>query len=113
MIPHAAKRRLAQFVDVFTERGAFTAEDTEKVFDAAAAHGLGMRAHVGQLSETPLRQLLRFNVASLDHMDYVSDADIAQLAKRDTVATLVPVLTVSSGWRNFLRRESTSMPALR
>lgn len=101
MIPQAAKRRLAQFVDVFTERGAFSAEDTEKVFDAAAQQGLGMRAHVGQLSETPLRQLLRFNVASLDHMDHVSDADIRQLAKRDTVATLVPGANYFLGLEKF------------
>ena len=101
MIPQAAKRRLAQFVDVFTERGAFSVEDTEKVFDAAAAHGLGMRAHVGQLSETPLRQLLRFNVASLDHLDHVSDNDIAQLAKRDTVATLVPGANYFLGLEKF------------
>ena len=81
MIPQAAKRKLAQFVDVFTDRGAFTAEDTEKIFDAAKKHGLGVRAHVCQLSETALRPLLRFNVASFDHMDHVSDDDIPQLAK--------------------------------
>jgi imidazolonepropionase len=90
MIPQAAKRKLAGFVDVFTERGAFSPEDTEKIFDAAAAHGLGVRAHVGQLSETSLRPLLRFNPASLDHMDHVKEDDIPQLAKRDTVGTLLP-----------------------
>jgi imidazolonepropionase len=90
MIPQAAKRKLASFVDVFTERGAFSAEDTEKIFDAAVAHGLGVRAHVGQLNETSLRPLLRFNPASLDHMDQVREDDIPQLAKRNTVATLLP-----------------------
>ena len=90
MIPQAAKRKLASFADVFAERGAFSAEDTEKIFDAAVANGLGVRAHVGQLSETPLRPLLRFNPASLDHMDQLKDDDIPQLAKRDTVATLLP-----------------------
>jgi imidazolonepropionase len=90
MIPQAAKRKLASFVDVFTERGAFSTEDTEKIFDAAVAHGLGVRAHIGQLSATPLRPLLRFNPASLDHMDQVKEDDIPQLAKRDTVATLLP-----------------------
>jgi imidazolonepropionase len=90
MIPLVAKRKLAQFVDVFTDRGAFTAEDTEKIFDAAKKHGLGVRAHVCQLSATELRPLLRFNVASFDHLDHVSESDIRQLAKTDTVATLVP-----------------------
>src|SRR5438046_4684651 len=49
-----------------------------------------MRAHVCQLSHTLLRPLLRFNVSSLDHLDYVSDDVLPQLSKRDTVATLVP-----------------------
>jgi imidazolonepropionase len=90
MIPLAAKRKLAKFVDVFTDRGAFTAEQTEKIFDAAKKQGLGVRAHVCQLTETALRPLLRFNVASLDHLDHISDGDINLLSKTETIATLVP-----------------------
>ncbi len=101
MIPRAAKRRLAQFVDVFTERSAFSPAETETIFDAAAKHGLGMRAHVCQLSHTLLRPLLRFNVSSLDHLDYVSDDDISQLTKHDTVATLVPGANYFLGLQNF------------
>jgi imidazolonepropionase len=101
MIPLAAERKLAQFVDVFTDRGAFTAEDTEKIFDAAKRHGLGARAHVCQLSETALRPLLRFNVASLDHLDQVTDADIKLLAKTETVATLVPGANYFLGLEKF------------
>src|SRR6202041_1063272 len=78
MIPLAARRRLAQFVDVFCDRGAFTEAETEQIFEAAAQHGLSVRAHMGQLSETPLRPLLRFNPASFDHMDHVNDDDIKQ-----------------------------------
>ncbi len=101
MIPLAAERKLAQFVDVFTDRGAFTAEDTEKIFDAACKHGLGLRAHVCQLSETGLRALLHFNVTSFDHMDYVSESDIRLLAKRETVATLVPGANYFLGLEKF------------
>jgi len=90
MIPQAAKRRLAQFVDVFTERGAFTEEDTEMIFKAAREHGLDVRAHVCQLSTTSLRKLLSFDPASFDHMDHVSGKDLGRLAKYNTVATLVP-----------------------
>jgi imidazolonepropionase len=90
MIPQAAKRKLAQFVDVFCDQGAFTAEQTEQIFAVTEQHGLSVRAHMGQLSETVLRRFLRFNPASFDHMDHVNDDDIAELAKRDTVATLVP-----------------------
>ena len=101
MVPLVAARKLAQFVDVFTDRGAFTAEDTEKIFDAAKKHGLGVRAHVCQLSETALRPLLRFNVASFDHMDYVSENDIRLLAKSETMATLVPGANYFLGLDNF------------
>ena len=90
MIPAAARRKLAQFVDVFTERGAFSEEDTRKIFEAAKQHGLGVRAHVCQLSETPLQDLLRFDPASFDHMDRVRDDDVLALAKHNTIATLVP-----------------------
>jgi imidazolonepropionase len=90
MIPSAAKRKLAQFVDVFCDRGAFSASETEQIFKAAGDNSLHFRAHVGQLSETPLAALLDFHPVSLDHMDYVSDGDVAKLAESDTVATFVP-----------------------
>ena len=90
MIPLVAKRKLAKFVDVFCDKGAFTAEDTERIFEAATVHGLGVRAHVCQLKETVLWPLLRFHPTSFDHMDHVNEDDIPQLAKRNTVATLVP-----------------------
>ncbi|MGA8489596.1 MAG: imidazolonepropionase [Terriglobales bacterium] len=101
MIPQVAKRKLAQFVDVFTERGAFTVEDTARIFDNAKKHGLSVRAHVCQLSETPLQTLLRYNPLSLDHMDYVNDDDIRELARHDTIATLVPGANYFLGLNDF------------
>ena len=90
MIPQAARRKLADFVDVFCDRGAFSEQETLAIFSAAKEHGLRVRAHVGQLSRTPLERLLEFRPASLDHVDHVSDEDVARLAKTDTVATFVP-----------------------
>jgi imidazolonepropionase len=101
MIPQAAKRKLAQFVDVFCDQGAFTAEETEQIFEAAQQHGLRVRAHLGQLSETPLRPFLRFNPASFDHMDHVNADDIAELARHDTVATLVPGANYFLGMKEY------------
>jgi len=101
MIPAAAKRKLVQFVDVFTDRGAFTSADAERIFQAAAEHGLGVRAHVCQLSETPLDPLLRFKPASLDHMDHVNDNDLPRLAQSNTVATLVPGANYFLGLETF------------
>jgi imidazolonepropionase len=103
MIPQAAKRKLAQFVDVFCDRGAFTAEETKQIFEAAEQHGLSVRAHMCQLTETALPPFLLFNPASFDHMDHVNEEDIAQLAKRDTVATLVPGVNYFLGLKEYPR----------
>jgi len=101
MIPQAAKRKLAQFVDVFCDQGAFTAAETEQIFAAAEQHGLSVRAHMCQLTETVLRPFLRFNPASFDHMDHVNEDDIAQLARHDTVATLVPGANYFLGLKEY------------
>ena len=90
MMPAVAKRKLAQFVDVFCDHGAFNAEEAAQIFAAAEEHGLAVRAHLGQLSETRLGPLLRYRPASLDHMDHVNEADLPALAESDTVVTFVP-----------------------
>src|SRR5664279_327152 len=90
MMPAVAKRKLAQFVDVFCDRGAFSVGEATHIFAAAEGHGIAVRAHLGQLSETRLEAILRYQPASLDHMDYVNDADLPALAKSETVATFVP-----------------------
>ena len=101
MIPAAARRRLARFVDVFCDKGAFTAAEAEQIFAAAEEYGLSVRAHMGQLSETWLSPFLRFKPASFDHMDHVNDADIAPLAASETVATLVPGANYFLGLRDY------------
>jgi imidazolonepropionase len=101
MIPAVARRKLARFVDVFCDNGAFSAAETEQIFEAAARHGLGVRAHMGQLSQTRLAPFLRFNPASFDHMDHVHDDDVAELAKRNTVATLVPGANYFLGLKEY------------
>ena len=101
MVPRTAKRKLAQFVDVFCDKGAFTPQETDEIFEAARANGLGARAHVGQLSQTALGSFLKFCPASFDHMDHVSDADVAQLAKSETVATLVPGANYFLGLKEY------------
>jgi len=101
MIPRAAKRKLAQFVDVFCDTGAFTAQEAEQIFEAAQQHGLSVRAHMGQLSETPLAPFLRFHPASFDHMDHVNDDDILRLSKSGTLATLVPGANYFLGMKDY------------
>jgi imidazolonepropionase len=101
MIPQAARQKLAQFVDVFCDKGAFTPDETKQIFAAAQEHGLSVRAHMGQLSETTVAPLLRFKPASFDHMDHISDADVQQLGKSDTVATLVPGANYFLGLKQY------------
>jgi imidazolonepropionase len=101
MIPAVAKSKLARFVDVFCDRGAFSAEDTVQIFRSAEERRLAVRAHMGQLSETRLEPLLRFKPASLDHMDYVNDADLPALAASDTVATFVPGANYFLGLKRY------------
>jgi len=101
MIPQAAKRKLARFVDVFCDTVAFSPAQAEQIFVAAATHGLNVRAHMGQLSETAVAPFLRFDPASLDHMDHVSDGDIAVLAKHNTVVSFVPGANYFLGMREY------------
>ncbi|MGH9521137.1 MAG: imidazolonepropionase [Terriglobales bacterium] len=90
MIPRAARRKLAAFVDVFIERGAFSMDEARQIFTAAREHGLGVRAHVCQLSTAQIAPLMEFDPASLDHMDYLADDELAALSRSNTVATLLP-----------------------
>jgi len=90
MIPEAAKKNLARFVDVFLEHGAFRLEETRGIFVAAQRFGLGVRAHVCQLTAAEIAPILVFEPASLDHLDRISESDIQRLSHCDTVATLLP-----------------------
>ena len=101
MLPTVARRRLAHFVDVFVERGAFTLAHAERIFEAAHQYGLAVRAHVCQLSSCSVTPLLRFKPASLDHLDFVADADLPHLAASETVATLVPGANYFLGLREY------------
>jgi len=92
---------LAEFVDVFCERGAFTVQQSQRILRAAVDHGFGVRAHVCQLTPAELAPLLAFHPASLDHMDFVSDADLTPLAQSDTVATLLPAANYFLGLKSF------------
>jgi len=90
MIPKVAREELARFVDVFCERGAFTITQTEQIFDAAEKARLGTRAHVCQFSPQELSKLARFEPASYDHLDCLTDQDLQSLAQQRTICTLLP-----------------------
>jgi len=79
MIPQADERGLAWFVD-----------ETELIFTAAWQRNFGARLHACQFTPASLHSLLKFNLASVDHLDCVRDPDIELLAQSSTVATLLP-----------------------
>jgi imidazolonepropionase len=101
MIPLVAKKKLAKYVDVFCDRGAFTQEQSEKVLAAARKHGLGTRAHVCQFTAAKLKPLLEYQPASFDHMDCVQPEDVSMLAREDTVAVLLPGANYFLGHKEF------------
>ena len=101
IIPLVARRKLAKYVDVFCERGAFTVEQSDKILAAARRSGLNTRAHVGQFTPSRLSGLLVHMPASLDHMDCVVAEDIPALAGTDTVAVLLPGANYFLGHKEF------------
>ncbi|MBV9626023.1 MAG: imidazolonepropionase [Acidobacteria bacterium] len=101
MIPKAAERKLADFVDVFCDSGAFSEEDSLAILASARKNGFQLRAHVSQLTRSPLARLLSLGPRSLDHLDKVNQLDVVLLAKSNTVATLLPAANYFLGLRHF------------
>jgi len=91
LIPIVARRKLAEFVDCFCDRGAFGVEDCRVLLAAGLRHGLLPRVHAEQLSRTGASQMaVELSATSADHLDHVTPADIRALARSNVVATLLP-----------------------
>ncbi|MBX7184350.1 MAG: imidazolonepropionase [Vicinamibacteria bacterium] len=90
-IPEIARLRLAEFADVFCERGVFTAEESRRILGAAAAAGLALRIHADEFSDQGGAALAaELGARSADHLIQVSDEGIAAMARAGVVATLMP-----------------------
>ncbi|MBE0490454.1 MAG: imidazolonepropionase [Halomonas sp.] len=91
MIPAAAAEGLADAVDVFCEKIAFSVAQCERVFEAAEAHGLPIKAHAEQLSHLGgTAMAARHGALSADHIEYLDDAGIAALREAGSVAVILP-----------------------
>ncbi len=91
MIPAVAAEGLAEAVDVFCEGIGFTAAQTRRVFEAARAHGLPVKAHAEQLSNLQGAALAaEFGALSADHLEHLDEAGVGAMARAGTVATLLP-----------------------
>ncbi len=91
MLPAVAAEGLADAVDAFCEGIGFTPEQTERVFEAASAHGLPVKLHAEQLSNLHGAALAaRHGALSADHLEHLDADGIAAMARAGTVATLLP-----------------------
>ena len=90
-IPAVAMAGLAEFCDVFCDRGAFTLAQARRILAAGRACGLVPRIHAEQLSHTGAAQLaIEMQAASADHLEKIDRADIRALAASNVVCTLLP-----------------------
>lgn len=91
MLPRVAREGLAEFCDVFCDRGFFSLDDTELILGAATRLGLGIRLHAEQLARTGATELgVRLGATSVDHLEQLDAEGVAALAASSTVATLLP-----------------------
>ena len=94
IIPAAAAEGLADAVDAFCERIAFTPEETRLVFDAARRAGLPVKLHADQISDLGGAALAaEYGALSADHLEYANPEGLATMAKAGTVAVLLPGAT--------------------
>lgn len=90
-IPEISRLRLAEFADVFCERGVFTTDESRRILNAAAAAGLALRIHADEFSDQGGAALAaELHARSADHLIQVSDEGIAAMARAGVVATLMP-----------------------
>lgn len=91
MLPAVAAARLADAVDVFCERIAFTQEQTRRIFERARELGLPARLHADQLSDGNGGELAaECGALSADHLEHVSERSLQRMAERGVVAGLLP-----------------------
>ena len=91
MIPQAAKRRLAVFIDIFCEKGYFDARDTEQILSLGARFGLIPKVHTDQFySIGGIGAAMKVKAISVDHLEVLNPKGINQLIGTDIIATLLP-----------------------
>ena len=95
ILPAAASEGLADFVDVFVEDAAFSAEEARRICARGRALGMGVKLHVDQLTAGGGAELAaEVGAASADHLEYVSEAGIAAMAAAGVVAVTLPLATL-------------------
>lgn len=91
MIPAVAAEGLADFVDVFCDEGFFTPEETGRILQAGAEHGMRGKIHGQELAPSGgVEVALKHNALSVDHLESMTDDDIAMMIGTETSPTALP-----------------------
>jgi len=91
MIPAVAKEKLADFIDVFCDRGFFTVEQTARILEAGAKYGLVPKIHANELDYSGGIQVgVKYGARSVDHLEYTGEDEIAALLNSKTMPTVLP-----------------------
>ncbi len=102
LIPQVAAEKLAEYCDVFCDRGAFTLRQSKRILEAGKRYGLRPRIHAEQLTHTGAsRVAVNLGAASCDHLEKINRADIRALAESTTVATLLPGCDFHLGLKKY------------
>ncbi len=91
MIPQIAAEDLADYIDVFCDKGFFTVEDTDRILMAGIKHGLRAKIHANELDYSGGIQVgVKYNALSVDHLEYTGEKEIKALLNSETMPTILP-----------------------
>ena len=91
MIPVVASEDLADFIDVFCDKGFFTVEDTERILMAGMKYGLTAKIHANELDYSGgIQTGVKYNALSVDHLEFTGVKEINSLIGSETMPTLLP-----------------------
>jgi imidazolonepropionase len=91
MIPMVAAEDLADYIDVFCDKGFFTVEDTERILMAGMKYGLRPKIHANELDYSGGIQVgVKYNALSVDHLEYTGKEEIEALKGSETMPTILP-----------------------
>ena len=91
MIPAVAEQGIAEFVDVFCDRGFFTPEETAKILECGERYGLRPKIHANELASSGGVQVgIQYGALSVDHLEEANEQDVMDLAASTTIPTVLP-----------------------
>lgn len=102
MIPEIARRKLAQYCDVFCEKGVFGVAESRRILQAAERHGLGLKIHAEEFVNQGGAELAaELKATSAEHLMAISDQGIDALKTAGVVAVLLPATTLFLRCKNY------------